>query len=105
MPGDQDVNKEPEDPTRPTMITAHAVARVADRIPFSRRISRHMEGTENRAGILSDVLNLAMELIRRNPQAVKRQVESLGDELQKVRDTRAETVKRDSTEGLNNHAA
>lgn len=100
---DDDETDVKADPTRPVRLTAHIVARLADRVPLSRKFSRHMEGTDNRAGILSDIFALIAELVRRNPHLVESRLESFGDELQKVRAQRAD--KSNSTEAQNNHAA
>jgi hypothetical protein len=63
-----------------------------------------MEGTDNRAGIVSDLLSLVAELLKRNPKLVESRLESFGDDLQKVRAQRAAN-QQTSTEEQNNHAA
>lgn len=62
------------DPERLTRLVAHAVARVGDRFTVLRKLNRHLEGSDRRAGLLSDVAAALMELYRRNPEAM----ESLG---------------------------
>lgn len=86
---DPDGTGDPADPERPVRLTAHAIARIADRIPFSRRISRHLEGTENRAGILSDLLALIVELGRQNPEMVETWADNAVGNLNRVRAERA----------------
>lgn len=109
FPSADGTDKADADPTRPMRLTAHAVARVADRLPFSRRISRHMEGTDNRAGIFSDILALITELVKRNPDLIESRLEAFGDELSKARQQREEqrAAKQTTTgtEGNTNHAA
>jgi hypothetical protein len=85
------------DPERPTRITAHAIARVADRIPFSRKISRHLEGTDARAGILSDVLALFVEIARRNPEIIEHGVEDLMSNASQARANRARAQTKPAT--------
>lgn len=80
---------EDDDPTRAVRITAHAVARVADRLPFSRKISRHMEGQENRAGVVADLLSLLVELVRRNPDLIEQQVSNFSANVQRAKEQRA----------------
>jgi hypothetical protein len=58
----------PDDPTRPARILAHAIARAADRVPPLRKLSRHIEGTENKAGLGSDLLSAAWDLYTRNQE-------------------------------------
>jgi hypothetical protein len=55
-----------DDPTRPARILAHAIARTADRVPMLRKISRHAEGTDRKAGLASDLLAAAWDLGVRN---------------------------------------
>lgn len=88
------------DPERATKLTAHAVARVMDRIPFSRRISRHLEGKENKAGLFSDIAALLTELARRNPTVIRERVQQFGQEIETARQKRAQQqgVTPDATE-------
>ena len=58
------------DPQRPVRVLGHAVARIADRFPIARKISRHMEGNETRAGLGSDLIAEAVELYARNTEAI-----------------------------------
>lgn len=97
---------EPSDPERPVRLTAHAVARVADRIPFSRRISRHLEGTESRAGILSDLLSLVAELARQNPELVEQWADTFAQGLNRARAERVAQQKaaHAADNGSNNNA-
>jgi hypothetical protein len=74
-----------EDPTRLVSILAHAVARLGDRLPFTRKISRHMEGTENKAGIIADILALLTELASRNTDIIEARLANFGDDLAKAR--------------------
>lgn len=89
------------DPDRAVTLTAHAVARVMDRIPFSRKISRHFEGTENRAGILSDIAAILTELARRNPEIVKERLHGFGQDLQNARNERAQAKEQSQPTGVN----
>lgn len=61
-----------DDPERLYRLTAHIIARVADRFAFLRKFSRHMEGENKRAGLLSDLFAAVVELYRRNPQEFER---------------------------------
>jgi len=72
-----DESGETSDPTRLHRLTAHAVARVADRLGPVRKLSRHFEGKERRAGLASDIVAALWELYKRNPEAV----EKLGAEV------------------------
>lgn len=72
--GDLSGGGESDDPTRLTRLVAHAVARVGDRFTVVRKFSRHLEGADRRAGLLSDVSAALIELYKRNPEIV----ESLG---------------------------
>ena len=68
-----------------------------DRIPFSRKVARHLEGTENRAGLFSDLLAIVTELARRNPEIVKTRLESFGHDLQAARNERAQAKQQTQT--------
>jgi hypothetical protein len=59
------------DPERLANVTARIVARAADRFTFVRKLSRHFEGEDKRAGILSDLVSAAWLLYRRNPAAIE----------------------------------
>lgn len=61
------------DPQRPVRLTSRAVARTADRVGFLRKVSRHLEGTETRSGLASDLVATLYELYERN-----------GDEFQRL---------------------
>jgi len=93
-----------EDPQRTVRLTAHAVARVMDRIPFSRKLSRHFEGTEKTAGLFSDIAAILTELARRNPDIVKERLHSFGQDLQQAREERAQ-AKQPQTAGVNTQDA
>lgn len=93
---DLDVGEFPEvtaadgdDPERLVKITAHAIARVADRFTILRRVSRHLEGTERRAGILSDIASAAHTLYSRNPETVQALAQAFVNDYQKARNERA----------------
>lgn len=78
------------DPERPVRLVAHIIARGADRSKFLRKFSRHMEGREAKAGIVSDILAVGYELARRNSD----ELEKLGREyvesvIQKGKDRKA----------------
>lgn len=90
FPNGDETGTEDSDPTRVTRVTAHAIARIADHIPFSRKLSRHFEGTDNRAGLFSDLLILLTELAKRNPDLVKQRLESFGEDLSNARMARAQ---------------
>lgn len=79
---DEDREVEDTDPQRLAKLTAHAVARFADRFSFTRRFSRHLEGSEKRAGILSDIGAALVCLYQRNPQAVEQMAVSFKNEVQ-----------------------
>src|SRR6185437_2303979 len=64
------VDATPDDPERPVRLIAHALARTADRVPVLRKLSRHAEGTEKRAGLGSDLVASAWELYARNQEQV-----------------------------------
>lgn len=70
-----------DDPERLEKLVAHLVARVADRFAIVRRFSRHMEGTEKRAGLLSDLAAAFFELYRRNPETFERLMTAYGKEF------------------------
>jgi hypothetical protein len=59
------------DPERLAHLLAHTVARGFDRISLLRKLSRHLEGAEKRAGIGSDLLSAAVELYSRNQEAIR----------------------------------
>lgn len=80
-----DVDNAEDDPSRPVRLVAHAVARLGDRFSWVRRFSRHMEGTERRAGILSDLFAAAYALYKRNPDAVEQLGKNFLAELHKRR--------------------
>lgn len=75
------VTPESEDPERLVNLTAHAVARIADRFTFVRRFSRHFEGSEKRAGILSDLAAVIFTLYKRNPGTFEVFGKQVGAEL------------------------
>lgn len=97
FPSGDEAGADDTDPTRVTRVTAHALARVADRVPFSRKLSRHFEGTDSRAGLFSDLLTLLTELAKRNPDLVKSRLESFGDDLSKARMSRAQQAQQAQT--------
>lgn len=70
-----------DDPQKLAKLTAHALARVADRFTFARKVTRHFEGTERRAGVLSDIAAAMYALWRRNPEAVEQLARNFGQEL------------------------
>lgn len=80
---------EGDDPERLVKLTAHAIARVADRVTFLRRVSRHLEGTERRAGILSDLAAAAHTLYARNPETVQALAHAFVNDYKKARQERA----------------
>jgi hypothetical protein len=55
-------------------LAAHAIARVADRVPALRKVSRHLEGVESKSGLFSDVASLAYELYERNSEQIDQMV-------------------------------
>lgn len=62
------------DPERPVKLVARIVARTADRIAPLKKLSRHLEGTETKAGLLSDLTAAAFDLYGRNSDEVERLV-------------------------------
>lgn len=74
-----------DDPERLARITAHLVARIGDRFHFLRKVSRHLEGAENRAGLLSDLLAALTVLYRRNPDAMQDAAQKLAQEIRSQR--------------------
>lgn len=85
-----------EDPTRLPRLTAHAVARFADRIAPLRKFSRHMEGTERKAGLASDLLAALMALYRRNPEAMQVMARTVASDV-KVRQAARKNATSPST--------
>lgn len=74
-----------QDPSRAATLLAHAIARGMDRIGPLRKVSRHLEGNENRAGIGSDLLSGAYELYVRNQEQVEK---LLRDYVKNIQDKR-----------------
>lgn len=72
---------ENEDPEALARITAHAIARMADRIPFSRKLSRHLEGTEKRSGIMSDIGTALITMYKRNPDVIEQLAASVAQDV------------------------
>lgn len=92
MPTVEDV-----DPQRLAKLTAHAVARVADRFSITRRFSRHLEGKERRAGILSDIGAALVCLYQRNPHAVEALAVNLKNEVQAAHTRRVQSQQQGPT--------
>lgn len=95
----QDETREVEDtdPQRLAHLTAHAVARLADRFNITRRFSRHLEGKERRAGILSDIGAALVCLYQRNPHAVEQLAIGLKDEVRAAHAKRVATKQHGPT--------
>lgn len=55
-------------------LAAHAIARVADRVPALRKVSRHLEGTESKSGLFSDLAALTYELYERNSEQIDQMI-------------------------------
>lgn len=55
-----------EDPERAAKVVAHAIARGADKSSLLRKLSRQVEGVDNKAGLGADILASAYELFVRN---------------------------------------
>lgn len=87
------VTAEDSDPGRALKLTAHAVARIGDRIPLTRKLNRHLEGEEKRAGLASDLFAVGAELGTRNADVLASQVEgklsTLGEDLKAQRAKKA----------------
>lgn len=83
-----DTSAEDEDPQRIVNLTAHAVARVADRFSWVRKLSRHMEGTERKAGLLSDIAAVTFALYKRNPAVMESLATQFRADLQAQRAAR-----------------
>jgi hypothetical protein len=81
-----------DDPERIAKVTARVVARAGDKMGFVRKISRHFEGEDRRAGIFSDLLSAAWLLYKRNPDAVE---EAIRRGAQLVRDQ--QTARKNKT--------
>lgn len=54
------------DPERPVRIVAHGIARLADRFPALRKVSRQVEGTDGKAGLGADIAAAGYEIFVRN---------------------------------------
>lgn len=67
IPTDEDASNDPE---RPVRLVSHAVARIADRVGPLRKLSRHLEGRESKAGLVSDLLSAGFDIYNRNSQEV-----------------------------------
>ena len=79
-----------EDPQKLVRIVAHGLARVSDRFSFLRKLSRHAEGQEKRAGLVSDVIAAAVTLYERNPELIKHLGTNFAQDLQQRRTAAAE---------------
>lgn len=91
-----DVDSDSDNPERLQEVTAHAVARVGDKFSMVRRFSRHLEGADRRAGLLSDILAAAYTLFKRNPDAA----EQLGRTfVQNVQEQRRSRVTKQQQQG------
>lgn len=71
MPNESVAGTATDDPQRLVRIVSHMVARVFDRVPPLRKLSRQAEGVDKRSGFLSDAVAAAGEIYRRNPDKVK----------------------------------
>lgn len=89
------------DPQKIVNVTAHAVARVGDRFGFLRKFSRHAEGQEKRAGLLSDLVQALLALYERNPDLVREALTGFAQEM-KQRKMQSEMMhKQTSTQAQN----
>ena len=70
-----------DDPQRIVNLTAHAVARIGDRFTFLRKLNRHLEGQERKAGLLSDVVSVLIALYKRNPETFETLGKQFGSDL------------------------
>lgn len=84
-----------DDPEHIAKITAHAVARIGDKFPLFRKISRHMEGADRRAGILSDVVAALIALYKRNPEAAEQLARGLVSEVKAQRLAKEKQTKQE----------
>jgi hypothetical protein len=101
---DQVTQGDSDDPERIAKVTARIVARSGDKLGFIRNISRHFEGEDRRAGILSDLLSAAWLLYKRNPDAFETAVKQgaqLLREQQAARKTKTSTTGKKTTNGGN----
>lgn len=73
------------DPQEIVNIVAHLVARIADRFSFLRKWSRNSEGTDKKAGLMSDVFSATVALYERNPEVTKQLVGSFASDVQRRR--------------------
>lgn len=81
-----------DDPQRLARVTAHAIARVADRFPMLRKVTRHLEGsTEKKAGLGSDIFAALVTLYRRNPEEIRKLAGALAADVQQRQQARQPT--------------
>lgn len=82
-----------DDPQTLVKTVGHAVARVGDKFGPLRKLSRHLEGRERRAGLLADIAAAVAELYRRNPDEVKMLAESFLTDVRRKQEARQSAVK------------
>lgn len=89
LPSGSPAGADENDPERLHRIVSHMVARIFDRIPPLRKLSRHAEGADKRSGLVSDLLAAAAELYRRNPDTLQ---SLAGSYAEAVKERRAQSV-------------
>ncbi len=80
-----DASANGDDPQAIARLVAHAVARVGDKFRFLRRFSRHLEGADKRAGLLSDIAAVTYALYKRNPDAAEQLAKNFAAEVKQRR--------------------
>ena len=95
-----------EDPAQLVNIVAHAVARIGDRFGFVRKLSRHAEGQEKRAGIVSDITSALFTLYKRNPEEMQKLGTALYADIRQRREQAAQqqAMKQAQAQANGNHA-
>jgi hypothetical protein len=78
-----------DDPTKPAKVIAHAVGRIADKTPGVKRINRHLEGIDAKAGIGADLLTVAYEIAIRNQEPIESILKNTLDSLRQQREEKA----------------
>lgn len=78
-----------DDPERPARILAHALARTADRFPMLRKISRQVEGTDQKAGLGADIAASIYELCVRNQEQLEHMLKEYVNNANQRRATKA----------------
>lgn len=94
-----------DDPERPAKILAHALARGADRFPLLRKLSRQVEGTDNKAGLGADILASSYELCIRNQAQIEQMIRDYmanAEQRREAKAARGDAPRRRFGKGKNN---